>query len=611
MKKKMLWLAASCLVAMALLLGSCTPAATPRTTPTASPTPTTFTPTTFPSGSPTPTSTSSGNWWDKLGMPQYGGTIITSIDSDIPNFDFYLSNAGYMTIKTIWKDSLASYDWTTDRKIYGFKGTFQPIEYATPSLCESWEIPDLQTFIGHVRKGVYWQDKPPVNGREFTAYDVEWYCQRFWGLGSPGSGYTTPSPGNAGTPFMRGWKSVTATDKYTFVIKWDIQSLQNQGYALCPESYMSISPPEAIKLYGNESDWRHCIGTGPWMISDYVSGSSLTFIKNPNYWGYDERYPHNRLPYADNLRILIIPDLSTMLAALRTGKIDLAGAMAAPIDWVQAASLEKTHPEILKATLPVVGVALAMRCDTKPFSDIRIRIAMQMAIDIPTIAKTYYGGNIDEVPCAMLRPDVHPKYCFPYADWPQQLKDEFAYNPAGANKLLAEAGYPNGFKTNIVAPSTYDMGILQVLKAYLLDIGVDMEIRAMDPTAFTAFTRAGKNDQMATGIAVVGYLGDYRSIGQSVSTRPDNTTRNNDPVFDAMCDRISTLLDPEQARLLTIQTDRYIAEHHWHVVLPPRNNYTVYQPWLKGYSGESLYRQTGWWFARFWIDSNLKKAMGH
>ena len=68
----------------------------------------------------------------------------------------------------------------------------------------------------------------------------------------------------------------------------------------------------------------------------------MTFSKNTQYWGYDERYPQNRLPYADKLKVLMIPDPATKLAALRTGKIDMINM----IDWQQAVSLAKTNPEL-------------------------------------------------------------------------------------------------------------------------------------------------------------------------------------------------------------------------------------------------------------------------
>ena len=72
-------------------------------------------------------------------------------------------------------------------------------------------------------------------------------------------------------------------------------------------------------------DWRNVVGTGPLRLTDVVEGSSVTWEKNPDYWGYDEKFPHNRLPYIDEYRSLLMPDMSTRLAALRTGKIDYMG----------------------------------------------------------------------------------------------------------------------------------------------------------------------------------------------------------------------------------------------------------------------------------------------
>ena len=61
------------------------------------------------------------------------------------------------------------------------------------------------------------------------------------------------------------------------------------------------------------------------MLTDWVEGTSMTHTRNPDYWGYDEKYPENRLPYIDRLRALILPEVATQLAALRSGKLDYIG----------------------------------------------------------------------------------------------------------------------------------------------------------------------------------------------------------------------------------------------------------------------------------------------
>jgi len=85
----------------------------------------------------------------------------------------------------------------------------------------------------------------------------------------------------------------------------------------------------------------------------------------------------------------------------------------------------------------------------------------------------------------------------PYEEWPQDMKDEYAYNPTAARKLLADAGYPNGFKTHIVADVAADMNLLQIVKSYFADIGIDMEIRPMASSDLQVFvTIERKHDQL-------------------------------------------------------------------------------------------------------------------
>ncbi len=106
-------------------------------------------------------------------------------------------------------------DWGLDRDVWDFRTAFTPESFQTGALAESWEQPDPLTYIFHIRKGVNWHDKAPMNGRELTAKDVEFNFHRMTGLGS---GYTEPSEFRINlqnVPF----ESVTATDKYTVVMK--------------------------------------------------------------------------------------------------------------------------------------------------------------------------------------------------------------------------------------------------------------------------------------------------------------------------------------------------------------------------------------------------------
>ena len=121
-----------------------------------------------------------------------------------------------------------------------------------------------------------------------------------------------------------------------------MENLHEVNHGLCLEN------PEAVKKWGDVNDWHHAIGTGPFILKDFVYGSSATMVKNPNYWAYDERYPQNKLPYIEKVKYLIIPDNVAALEAMRAGKIDIIDGVSP----VQAQAMRKTNPEILQIRTP-------------------------------------------------------------------------------------------------------------------------------------------------------------------------------------------------------------------------------------------------------------------
>jgi peptide/nickel transport system substrate-binding protein len=523
--------------------------------------------------------------------------------SDPLGFDPYFTTS--VIITNLYMETLTSRSPTVDPKNWTIKVS-NP-EYNVGCLAESWEQPDLSTIIFHIRKGVRWQDKPPMNGREFTAYDVEFHYQREYGLGG---GFTRTTYIGLGSA-MLGLQSITAIDKYTVVFKIKSPSLQFLYEGLDPlYQFDPIVPPEVVKQYGNAQDWKNAVGTGPFILNDYVSGSSLSFSKNPNYWGYDERYPKNQLPYVDSIKVLIMSDPATALAALRTGKIDLIEGL----NWQQAASLKKTNPELLQVNRPVLRpAALAMRVDLKPFSDIRVRKALQMAINLKEMAGTYYGGNSDGTPVGLVG-SVMSGFYTPYSEWEPDVKAGYAFDPAGAKKLLAEAGYPNGFKTNLVMSSNaeagrgFDTDLAQIIKAYLLDIGIDVEIRPMDNVSYTAFTKAMKADGLMPTLCSVA-LSPTVILQYRYTKHSYNTFGISDPVYDGLADKANAATTIGEFKSIVKQADYYSIKQQWVVNLQPMVEYAIYQPWFKGnYAGQIELR--GWEYSRFWVDDKLKKSMG-
>ena len=270
--------------------------------------------------------------------PRYGGTLTRPLKEEGPNPDimFSLWVSGFIS-GVLQKPSMVN--WGIDRAEFDFVGQDPPLFALKGALAESWSQPDPLTVILNIRKGVHWHDKPPMNGRELTAHDIEYNFHRVTGMGS---GFTEPS---AYTRVLASvsFESITATDKWTVVFKLKEPHL-GALLAILDDNAAPIYPPEVIKEHGDATDWRNLVGTGPFMLTDYVEGSSATFIKNPDYWGFDEKYPQNRLPYVDQLRTPIMPEEATYLAALRSGKIDTIQNTVGIKSVDQAESLKRDQP---------------------------------------------------------------------------------------------------------------------------------------------------------------------------------------------------------------------------------------------------------------------------
>ena len=379
-----------------------------------------------------------------------------------------------------------------------------------------------------------------------------------------------------------------------------------------------IENPEAVKQWGDLYDWHHAIGTGPFILKDVVDGNSATLVKNPSYWGHDERYPKNNLPYLDGVKFLVMPDEAEAIAAMRLGKIDIIDH----ISPVQAYALRKTNSEILIMTHPDSNAfSIEPRNDTTPFNDIRVRKAMQMALDLPAISRSHYKGIVDPTPITFTLSNM-AGWEFPYAEWPQELKDEYAYNPVAARKLLTDAGYPHGFKTNVVADAASDMELMRIVKSYFTQIGIDMEIQEMESAACAEFVaKDHKHDQMAHRI--VGPMG-HTSAPMFDLTQYAKGGRNNwamvdDAGFNSFLPRALAATDFEDVRKILREANEYVARKHFSICLHRIMAYSLCQPWVKGFNGQfgAAWAHGGgpamlsFYPGRFWIDKNLKKSAGY
>ena len=551
--------------------------------------------------------------------PEYGGTLTWAATAYPENADhWWVSGWAHHFVGGV-NERLAFANWALSRDIWnGRDYAVVTPEMTTGALAESWSMPDDTTFIWNIRKGVYWDDKEPVNGREFDAYDVEHNYHRYFGLGD----FTEagPSAHTFATTWGVGLESVTATDKWTVVMKLTEPTLDVLGKLLNP--YWVAYAPEVIEKYGDAKDWRNLVGTGPWRLTEYVDGSSVTWEKNPNYWGYDEKFPENRLPYIDELRSLMMPEMSARLAAFRTGKIDVMGNFGD--SWIYNVddldTLERTNPEI--EVWPFLGApagVFVFNWALPPTDDPIVRKALQMSVDREVNSASFFKGYGDPAPAGLMRQDLEEGWAWPYEEWPEEVKQEYTYNPERAEELLDEAGYPRGadgyrFKLKVRAFERYTTDYAELIMGYFDAIGVEGELVPQTIAEHNADNSADTHEW-----ALV--QGGYNS-GSSVTTwNPMKGISQNfgwsynkakDPRMDALYLASQETTDMEEYRSLLRQADEITVREHWGLVKSKSPKFSVSQPWVEGYFGEA---GMGWGErntvqARIWIDSELKNAMG-
>ena len=172
------------------------------------------------------------------------------------------------------------------------------------------------------------------------------------------------------------------------------------------------------------------------------------------------------------------------LSALRTEKIDIVDG----IPWQQANILKKSNPELEYVTSPNAAETMLLVVDKDtPFTDIKVRKAMQLSLDIKAIGESYYGGTAEKNVCGLIHPIISKTgWGFSYDEWPDELKAEYSYNPEKARELLSEAGYPDGFNMNVVAGQTSDFPLIEIFKAYFAEVGINMDIIVMDSVSSMA-----------------------------------------------------------------------------------------------------------------------------
>lgn len=506
-------------------------------------------------------------------------------------------------------DQFVNYEWEKGLAGSGmidFSSVTTRFEAFGPEIAESFKIPEVGTWIFQIRKGVRYALDPGseasrlVNGRELTADDAVWNVRRL---------HTDPAFPNAGPRYSHPAMSKAATAEKTgpweITLKTPVDPWTGFFWVVWGGCSQNMYAREVIEKYGNAENWRNMVGTGPFMISDYVSQSVVTFKRNPNWYKKDPvgSGKGNQVPYVDIVKLLIVPDLSTRLATMRTGKADWVSA----IESEDARTLIKTSPQLKYQKYLARPLTINMRTELAelPFRDIRVRQALTMAIDYDLMKRDLYEGDAEAPLMWPVAPPVDWLF-IPLEKLPVAVQTIYKFSPDGAKKLLAEAGYPKGFKTKMmVQNSSIQMDPASVVKEMWAKVGVEVELQPRDFAIWTAAGTARSWEEMRMNDSA-----GTNSIVQIFEMSPMRgvTSRINDPKALQAYDEMQKNVFVNMPKVDEIYRGilPYFLEQAYVIPVASSYSYTLWQPWVKNHHGET---GLGLWPQYAWIDQDLKEKM--
>ena len=495
-------------------------------------------------------------WGAEAGQPKRGG-ILRVRGYDPPHFDHHLTlNFKTNTTLSFVHSTLMRYKIGPEIR----PGTF----IVEPHLAERWESPDDTTYMFHLRHGVQWHNKPPLNGRELVAEDVKFTFDRF-----------LSESGNPLRYVLEPVDRVEVVDRSTvkFVLKEPFVWLVNM---LANPAGMWIIAPEVVQHFGDLKKPESAIGTGPFLLERYEPNVKMVFKRNPDYFLTDQ-------PYVDGVEWLVLEDESTGLAMYRTGHIDCGPWHWWVVRQQDLEAMQTSHPHLLyQDFLSNVVSAISIRTDMPPFTDVRVRRAISLALD--------RQGLIDAV---FLRGEPTPAIARGATEWSlpiDQLGEGakyYQYNPQEATRLLTDAGFPKGFKTQIYATGGYGRDLLdalQLIQQYLKAVGIEAELKLQEYGAYIATTFAGKFEGMAYGPIAITWDPDSSPYGMYIPDQSRNSGHVNDPTMTALLKEQRRTKDLEARTKRLFDFQRYAAAQQYYVYTVSIMFTGSWQPYVKHYA---------------------------
>lgn len=437
------------------------------------------------------------------------------------------------TFKIIFTDTITNMGYPAEQRVSSSLHLVQPVLETlgrydasgkiTPWLAESWQTnPQEKTITIKLKQGIKFQDDTDFNA-EAAKWNIEEYQK-------------------AKRPEVGGIQSIDVIDANTLrlnLVQWDIALLENVAY------YVKMVSPTAVQKNGKDWAIKNPVGTGPFTLEKWERDSTLKFKKNEKYWQKGK-------PYLDSIEYLLFTDRNTATNVFRTGGADAMHSIA-PDDFLEFEKSGKYTTRTTEKIFGALGVGLAFDSanPNSPFANVKVRQAAMHAVDTGAIVQSVLRGMA--IPTNQWYTPGSPNYNTNVKGYP--------YDPEKAKQLLAEAGFPNGFKTSIYTDPTRT-NIMTAVQSYLSKVGIDAQIVTVDPAKWSALV-ADKWEGMLLmyrGLSPSSVVQHNRVLSKSAALyskgiiHPDNVEKL---LADA-----KTAVDFETSQKAAIEVQKAIIDEH-------------------------------------------------
>ncbi len=442
----------------------------------------------------------------------------------------------------------------TVRNIYDGLVNWKPgtVEVA-PALATSWDVSgDGLIYTFHLRKGVQFHR----GFGELKASDVKFSFERVM---DP----KTKSPRSKDFKLV---EKIEVLDDYTLqlTLKKPFPGLMH----MLADRGAFVTSEKAVKKLGKDIG-RAPVGTGPFFVTKWIPKQNVEMERNENYFAGP--------PRLKKVTFISIREAATRFMAFDSGEIDLIQVA----DPDRLAKYIKDPKVVVMSKPGLICRYIGFNQKIKPFNDVRIRRAIQHAVDKDYIVKHLFKGL--SVKSNNFVPPLNFGYTADVMTYP--------YDVEKAKKLLAEAGYPNGFKTSLYIPNIPRFTKHSVvIKDSLKKVGVDVDLKVLDVSVFLAACRKGEPPSYTLSSGgtpdTAFYL--FRYFHSKNFPPGNNFSYYSNPEVDALINKAQVSVDPEKQKEILVEAQKKIAEDAVNLCIDHEKFFFVMKPSVKGFEVDPL-----------------------